>query len=410
MDVILVEWVSLLLRWLHMIAGMAWIGSSFYFMHIDSSLKPAQDIPAGKGGEAWEVHGGGFYQVRKWLVAPDRLPPDLIWHKWEAYTTWITGFFLLMTIYYLGADLYLIDPSVRAMSPLAAGAISAGALAVGWVVYDLLCKSSLAKNETFLAAVLFVLIVAMAYGFQQLFSGRGALIHTGAVMATIMSANVLLVIIPNQAKVIEDLKAGRAPDPALGKIGKIRSTHNNYLTLPVVFLMISGHYPMTFGSPYAWVIVGLVLIAGALVRYFYNERHSGRGNPWWTWGVAALAIALTIWITIATTPTTRQRLGWKPLPEPKAPVELRKLAAAQLPKDVDDIVTSRCSMCHAAEPVWRGIIHPPRGVRLDTPVEILRQKPAIHLHTVLTHSMPPNNITDMTMDERRVLAGWIASR
>lgn len=410
MDVILVEWVSLLVRWLHMIAGMAWIGSSFYFMHIDAALKPAKDIPGGKGGEAWEVHGGGFYQVRKWLVAPDQLPPDLIWHKWEAYTTWITGFFLLMTIYYLGADLYLIDPAVRTMSPLAAGAISAGALAIGWVVYDLLCKSQLAQNETALAAVLFVLIVAMAYGFQQIFSGRGALIHTGAVMATIMSANVLLVIIPNQAKVIDDLKAGRAPDPQLGKIGKIRSTHNNYLTLPVVFLMISGHYPMTFASPYAWVIVGLVLIAGALVRYFYNERHSGRGNPWWAWGVATLAILLTIWITIVTTPATRQQLGWKALPAPKAAAETRKLAAAAVPKDVDDIVTSRCSMCHSAEPVWRGILHPPKGVRLDTPLEILRNRPTIHLHTVLTNAMPPNNITDMTPDERRVLAAWVAKR
>ncbi len=404
------EWVSLLLRWLHMIAGMAWIGASFYFMHIDAALKPAPGIPPGKGGETWEVHGGGFYQVRKWLVAPDQLPPELIWHKWEAYTTWVSGFFLLMTIYYVGADLYLIDPSVRSMSPLAAGAISAGALALGWVVYDLLCKSALAKNETALAAVLFVLIVAMAYGFQQIFSGRGALIHTGSVMATIMSANVLLIIIPNQAKVIADLQGGRAPDPELGKIGKIRSTHNNYLTLPVVFLMISGHYPMTFGSAYAWVIVGLVLIAGALVRYFYNERHSGRGSPWWAWGVAALAIVLTIWITIVTTPATRQRLGWKPLPVVKASAEQRKLAAAQVPKDVDDIVTSRCSMCHAAEPVWRGVLHPPKGVRLDTPGEIARQKPAIHLHSVLTHSMPPNNITDMTPDERRVLAAWVAGR
>lgn len=401
MDVILVEWVSLLLRWLHMIAGMAWIGSSFYFMHIDASLKPAQDIPAGKGGEAWEVHGGGFYQVRKWLVAPDRLPPDLIWHKWEAYTTWITGFFLLMTIYYLGADLYLIDPSVRAMSPLAAGAISAGALAVGWVVYDLLCKSSLAKNETFLAAVLFVLIVAMAYGFQQLFSGRGALIHTGAVMATIMSANVLLVIIPNQAKVIEDLKAGRAPDPALGKIGKIRSTHNNYLTLPVVFLMISGHYPMTWSTPYAWVIVGLVLIAGGVVRHFYNERHAGRGDPWWTWGVAAACIATAIVVTMTSSPAGRAKLGLATL----APVKVG--SAAQIPKVVDEIILTRCSMCHAREPVWSGIMLPPKGIVLETADQIVRAAHEIRVQAVLTTAMPPNNITQMTTEERHALAAWL---
>ena len=231
MDTLLIEWTSLLLRWFHMIAGMAWIGSSFYFMHIDASMKPTPDIP--KGGESWEVHGGGFYQVRKWLVAPDKLPPDLIWHKWESYATWFSGFFLLMTIYYVGADLYLIDPAVRQMSPLVAGAIGCGALAVGWVVYDILCRSSLSKNEVALGAVLFVLVVALAYGFQQVYSGRGALLHTGAVMATIMSGNVMLVIIPNQTKVIEDLKAGRAPDPNLGYIGKVRSTHNNYITLPV---------------------------------------------------------------------------------------------------------------------------------------------------------------------------------
>lgn len=404
METLLIEWASLLLRWLHMIAGMAWIGASFYFMHIDASMKPVPDIP--KGGETWEVHGGGFYQVRKWLVAPDKLPPDLIWHKWEAYTTWVTGFFLLMTIYYLGADLYLIDPAVRQMSPLVAGAIGCGALAAGWIVYDLLCRSSLAKNEVALGAVLFVLVVAMAWGFSQVFSGRGAMLHTGAVLATIMSANVLLVIIPNQAKVIEDLKAGRAPDPQLGYIGKVRSTHNNYITLPVVFMMISGHYPMTFSTAYTWLIVALVLIAGAFIRWFYNMRHSGRGSPWWAWGVAAAAILATIWITIISTPAARERLGWKPLREPAT-----KLAAAvKVPGAVDDILTSRCSMCHAKQPVWSGIVHPPKGISLDTPVEMVRYKAAINLHTVLTNAMPPNNITGMTADERRVLAEWIAGR
>ncbi len=405
METILIEWVSLLIRWLHMISGMAWIGASFYFMHIDASMKPVKDIP--KGGEAWEVHGGGFYQVRKWLVAPDQLPPDLIWHKWEAYTTWVTGFFLLMVIYYLGADLYLIDPAVRQMSPLVAGAIGCGALAVGWVVYDLLVRSSLAKNEVVLGAVLFVLVVAMAYGFQQVFSGRGALLHTGAVLATIMSANVLLVIIPNQAKVIEDLKAGRAPDPQLGYIGKVRSTHNNYITLPVVFMMISGHYPMTFSTQWAWVIVALVLIAGAFVRWFYNMRHSGRGSPWWAWGVAAAAMALTIWITIVSTPAGRQRLGWKAIPEPKPPAALAQI---KVPKEVDDILTSRCSMCHMGTPVWRGIVHPPKGIKLETPAEMVRYKSAINLQSVLTNAMPPNNVTDMTLEERRVLAAWAAGR
>lgn len=402
METILIEWASLLLRWLHMISGMAWIGASFYFMHIDAAMRPVKDIP--KGGEAWEVHGGGFYQVRKWLVAPDKLPPNLIWHKWEAYTTWISGFFLLMTMYYVSADLYLIDPAVRQMSPLVAGVIGCGALALGWVFYDALCRSPLSKNETVLAAVLFVFIVALAWGFQQIYSGRGALLHTGAVMATIMAGNVLLVIIPNQAKVIEDLKAGRAPDPQLGYIGKVRSTHNNYITLPVLFLMISGHYPMTFDSHWAWAMVGFVLIAGAHVRYFYNERHSGRGDPWWAWGVAAAAMVATIWLTIISTPAGRESLGMRKAAEPKQPAHLAKLT---VPREVDDIVTSRCSMCHMNAPVWRGIVHPPKGVKLETPADIVRYKPAINLQSVLTHAMPPNNITGMTVEERRVLEQWI---
>jgi len=258
-----------------------------------------------------------------------------------------------------------------------------------------------------LGVVLFVIVMAMAWGFSQVFSGRGALLHTGAVMATVMSANVLLVIIPNQAKVIEDLQAGRQPDPMLGYIGKVRSTHNNYITLPVVFLMISGHYPMTFSATYSWVIVGLVVIAGALVRYFYNERHSGRGNPWWAWAVAAAAILVTIWITIVTTPAGRESLGIRALAEPKQPAALAKLT---VPRDVDAIITSRCTMCHIPSPVWRGIVHAPKGVRLDTPADILRYKPAIALHSVLTHAMPPNNITEMTPEERAVLAAWVSGR
>ncbi|NOU08156.1 MAG: urate hydroxylase PuuD [Hyphomicrobiaceae bacterium] len=403
MDAIIMEWGGLLLRWVHIITGIAWIGSSFYFMHLDAALKAIPDIPQGKGGEAWEVHGGGFYQVRKYLVAPDKLPTELMWHKWESYSTWISGFFLLVWVYYLGADLYLIDPAVRTLSPIVAAAIGLGGLAVGWVVYDTLVKSPLAKNEVVLAAVGFAFIMGMAWFFQQMFSGRGALIHTGALMATIMSGNVFMNIIPNQKKVIADLIAGRAPNPDFGKQAKTRSRHNNYLTLPVLFLMISGHYPMTFMAHYAWVMVGFVLVAGASVRHFYNERHAGRGNAWWAWGLAAACIAVAIYISMLSNPTGREKLGLRAL----KPIKVASLAT--VPKSVDDILSSRCGMCHAAEPVYLGIIAPPKGVMFDTPQHIVRHANAIRLHSVRTAAMPPNNITQMTLAERRVLADWLST-
>lgn len=399
------EWGALLLRWVHIIAGIAWIGSSFYFMHLDAALKPAPDIPPGKGGQAWEVHGGGFYQVRKWLVAPDQLPSEMMWHKWESYATWISGFCLLMWVYYIGADLYLIDPTVRTLSPFMAAVIGMGGLAAGWLIYDQLCKSPLKDNAVALSAVGFAFIIAVAWGFQQVFSGRGALLHTGALMATIMSGNVFFIIIPNQKKIIADLTAGRIADPALGKAGKTRSTHNNYLTLPVLFLMISSHYPMIYGSPYAFVIVGLVLIAGAVIRHFYNERHAGRGDLWWTWGVAAVALICAALISALHAPAAREQLGLRKLPRVKV---ASATPAPKIPSEVDDIVTSRCSMCHAREPVYSGIVVPPKGVVLDSAAAITRNAEGIRLFTVLTRAMPPNNVTHMTDAERKTLAAWLA--
>ena len=404
MDAIVMEWGGLLLRWVHIVTGIAWIGSSFYFMHLDAAIKAIPEIPAGKGGEAWEVHGGGFYQVRKYLVAPEKLPSELMWHKWESYSTWISGFFLLIWVYYLGSDLYLIDPAVRQLSPLGAAAIGIGGLAAGWVVYDLLVKSPLAENEVALAAVGFAFIMAMAYFFQQMFSGRGALIHTGALMGTIMTGNVFMNIIPNQKKVIADLIAGRSPNPDYGKQAKTRSRHNNYLTLPVLFLMISGHYPLTFTSPYAWVMVGFVLISGALVRHFYNERHAGRGDKWWAWGVAAASILVAVYISMLSNPTGRERLGLKAIKPLKVATSVR------VPKEVDEIITTRCAMCHAADPGSYGLVAPPKGVVLDTQSQIARHAEAIRVQAVMTNAMPPNNITQMTQDERRKLAVWLSMR
>ncbi len=401
MDPILAEWGGLLLRWTHVIAGIAWIGSSFYFMHLDASLRPVAGIPAGKGGGAWEVHGGGFYEVRKYLLAPPNLPEEMIWHKWQAYSTWLSGFFLLVWVYYAQADLYLIDPSVASLPAPVAVAIGLGGLALGWTVYDLLCKSPLASNEVLLAAVGFLFIIAMAFLFQHAFSGRGALLHTGAMMATMMVGNVFFVIMPNQRRIIAELVAGRGPDPAWGKQGKIRSTHNNYLTLPVLFLMLAPHAPLTFSTPYAFVIVGLILVAGAVVRHFYNTRHAGRGDPWWAWIVAALCVWSALWISSASSPLGRSRLGLSDLPPAvfgaNAPVA---------PARVAEIVSSRCSMCHAQAPVWDGIGVAPHGVLLDSPQAIARNKPLIRIQAVITHAMPPNNITGITTEERHALAQW----
>ena len=404
MDPYLQEWASLLLRWLHVLAGMAWIGTSFYFMHIDAMMKADHDIPGGKGGQMWEVHGGGFYQVRKWLVAPSSLPPDLLWHKWEAYTTWLSGFCLLAWIYYGASDLYLIDPAVAAIGPVTAAAIGIGALVLGWVVYDQLCKSRVAQNEVLLAGICFAFVMLLALFFQQVFSGRGAIIHTGAVLATWMAGNVAMIIIPNQRKSIAALIAGQQPDPAFGRTGKIRSTHNNYLTLPVLFLMLANHYPLVSSTPFAFVIVGLVLVAGAMIRHFYNVRHHAGGNPWWTWAVAALCILLAGVISLTSSPIGRERLGLAATEPPGATLPQ---GGAAPPDQVVEIVTGRCAMCHAAEPVWAGIAVAPKGVRLDTPEHIARAAPAIRAQAVMSQAMPPNNITGIEPAERRVLAAWL---
>jgi uncharacterized membrane protein len=247
--------------------------------------------------------------------------------------------------------------------------------------------------------------MAMAFFFQQMFSGRGALLHTGALMGTIMTGNVFMNIIPNTKIVVADLIAGRKPDPKYGKQAKTRSTHNNYLTLPVLFLMISGHYPMTFMSPYAWLMVGFVLIAGAHVRYFYNQRHAGKGDKWWAWGVAALSILVAVWLSMLSNPLGRQKLGMPALTTPAVAA-----VRAHVPKDVEEVLTSRCAMCHAAEPAWAGLAAPPKGVLLDTPANIAGNAELVRIQAVLTSAMPPNNITEMTREERIVLAKWLAAK
>ena len=390
MDAVLFEWLSLAVRWFHVIAGIAWIGSSFYFIHLDLSLRKRPGLPEGAGGETWQVHGGGFYNMVKYMVAPARMPEQLTWFKWEAYATWLSGFALMIVVYYFSAELYLIDRQILDIAPITSVLISVGGLILGWVVYDSLCKSPLGKNDVALAAVGFVFLVALAFLFQQIFSGRGAFMQIGALIGTMMVANVAHVIIPNQRKVVKALKAGEDPDPKLGAEAKQRSLHNNYLTLPVIFVMIGNHYPLAFASPWMWLIMALILVIGAVVRHFFNTRHQGLPSPWWTWVVAVLGFLLIIWIS-----------SLPPLEE------MRRGEASAEFEDSELVVLSRCSMCHSREPLWPGIHHAPKGVYLETAADIAQNRHGIEMQAVRTHAMPPGNITDMEDDERRVLAVWI---
>ncbi len=394
MDLILWQWVDFMVRWTHVIAGIAWIGSSFYFVHLDSSLKKRDGLPEGAGGEAWQVHGGGFYNMVKYLVAPARMPEELTWFKWEAYATWMSGFALLVIVYYFGASLYMIDPAVLALPAWAAVLISVVGLAGGWLAYNAMCRSPLGQDDVRLAAAGFVFLVVLAYVFTWIFSGRGAYMQMGALIGSIMAANVLMIIIPNQKKVVDALIAGREPDPSLGAVAKQRSMHNNYLTLPVLFVMISNHYPLAFASRFNWLILALVLVVGAVIRHFYNTRHKGLPSPWWTWGVATAGMLLIIWLSTI-----------KPadVEAAEAPAEPVTFAMAE------EIVLGRCSMCHMAEPVWEGIATPPKYVMLDTPEHILAHAQQIYLQAAHTHAMPPGNVTEITPEERKVLALWVES-
>ena len=399
------EWGSMLLRWLHVTAAIAWIGASFFFMHLDGSLRKMAKMNPGVYGISWQVHGGGFYEMSKYTLAPPDLPDHLIWHKWQAYWTWISGFSLLCWVYYGQSTLFLIDPAVLPLAPWQAGLVGVVALALGWIVYDLLCKSPLAKNDALLALVGFGYVVLTSYVFTLLFSGRGALIHTGALMATMMSANVFLVIMPNQRKAVAKLLAGETPDPKWGKESKIRSTHNNYITLPVLFMMLSNHYPVTYAnSRVIPAIVTCVIVAGALIRYFYNMYHGEHQNPpWWAWFVAAVSMWIAFWIATTSSPGMRPALGLAAAP----PVKAATLDLPKAPPEAYAVVQTRCVMCHAAEPVWDGIGIAPKGVMLDTPERVAALGPAIRVQAVMSHAMPPNNITEMTEAERATLARWL---
>jgi uncharacterized membrane protein len=390
---ILTEWLSLIFRWLHVVAAIAWIGSSFYFIHLDLSLKPNSTLPDGVQGEAWQVHGGGFYRIVKYLVAPAQLPDELTWFKWEAYTTWLSGFALMVVVYYLDAELFLVDKSVLDLTPFQAGLFSFASLVLAWLLYEAACRSGLARHELPFALGGYVFLVGLTYAFTHVLSGRGAFNQIAAIIGTIMVANVFLLIIPNQKKIVAALLAGQSPDPKLGKAGKERSVHNNYLTLPVVVLMISNHYPLLFATRFNWVIVAIVLALGPVIRHFFNERHAGRKSPWWVWGVAAVGMIA---------------IGFLSAGGPRD-AKTGALSTAPTFASVEEIVMSRCSMCHAAEPVWEGITTAPKGILLDSTEHIHRNLRLAARNASWASAMPPGNVTEMTGEERAVIAAYMAS-
>jgi uncharacterized membrane protein len=396
------EWLAFAVRWLHVVTAIAWIGSSFYFIALDLGLVKRPGMPAGAYGEEWQVHGGGFYHIQKYLVAPAAMPEHLTWFKYESYFTWLSGFAMLAVVYYGGADLFLVDRHLLDIPNWQAILISMASLSVGWICYDLLCKSPLGRNTWGLMAVLFVLLVAMAWGYMQIFTGRAAFLHLGAFTATIMSANVFFIIIPNQKIVVADLIAGRTPDPKYGVIAKQRSLHNNYLTLPVIFFMLSNHYPLAFATEFSWIIAGLVFLMGVTIRHWFNTVHARKGKPHWTWAVTAILFVIIMWLsTVPKVLTGEKEAALSPAFE-------RFKTDAHFAKVVDTI-SGRCSMCHAAEPVWEGIARPPKGVMLDNPDAIAMHAREIYLQAGRSHAMPPGNVTDVTNEERRLLTAWYES-
>jgi uncharacterized membrane protein len=387
----LVEWLNILIRWAHLVAGIGWIGTSFYFIALDLSLRKRETMNPGVYGTAWEVHGGGFYHVEKYMVAPPALPDDLIWYKWEAYLTFLTGFALLTVMYYYNADAYLIDPKKLPLTPGEAVVISVLSLAGGWFAYDRLCRSPIGRNTALLALCVFILIMAFTILFTSIYSGRGAFIHVGALVGTIMAANVFAVIIPNQKKITASLLAGEAPDPALGATGKQRSVHNNYLTLPVLLMMVSNHYAILTGHPQAWIVVALIIVMGAMARHFLNRHEAGDpfAKIWWTLPLAAVALIVAM---IMTAPASRSG------------------AEAASDDEVLTIARVHCVACHAARPTHDGFPEAPKGVILEEIGEIRRYAALIDQQAVKSDAMPLGNETGMTAEERAKLGDWIAAQ
>ena len=391
MEAYVLDWLNILGRWVHFVTGIAWIGSSFYFIWLDNHLEAPQgaaDDEKGVAGDLWSVHGGGFYHAQKYRVAPAELPATLHWFKWEAYTTWISGMFLLMLVYWYGAEVYLIDRSVADLSQLQAVGGATAIIVGAWFVYDLMCKSPLGRHDGAFALVLFVLTGFLAWGLCQLYSGRGAYIHFGAVLGTIMVANVFFVIIPGQRRMVDAFASGEEPNAADGIRAKQRSVHNTYFTLPVLFVMTSNHYALTYGHEYNWLILVAITLAGALIRVWFVARHKGHASP--------LPLVIAMLLLLATAAAI-------------APKSRANTMGSVTTEMVRPLIESRCTVCHSEAPSHIAFPAAPSGVMLDTNEQILAEAPRIHQQTVVLKSMPIGNLTQMSDDERAMIDAWYAS-
>ncbi|MDD2061359.1 urate hydroxylase PuuD [Pseudomonas sp. GD03860] len=435
MEAHLLEWLNLSVRWVHMITGVAWIGASFYFVWLENNLNRANPRD-GLSGDLWAIHGGGIYHLEKYKLAPPKMPENLHWFKWEAYFTWMSGIALLCLVFYWNPTLYLLAPG----STLSGGegiAIGVGSLIAGWFIYDFLCDSPLGKRPALLGLVLFVLVIAACYGFSQVFSGRGAYLHTGAIIGTIMVGNVFRIIMPAQRQLVAAIEANQTPDPVLPAKGLLRSRHNNYFTLPVLFIMISNHFPSTYGSQYNWLILAGIAVAAVLVRHYFNTRHDSNKYAW-TLPVGALSMICLAYVTgPAPMPTAPEqaaaKVEYQPLPETalggktaaeKAAEKAAEPAQAAAPAEapaanvakLDDagfdkihsVIQERCAVCHSAKPTSPLFSAAPAGVMLDTPQQIQQQAARIQAQAVTTQIMPLGNITQMTQQERELIGAWIA--
>jgi len=399
-EIILFEWLEFAVRWVHIITAIAWIGSSFYFIALDLGLKKNSSLPYGVTGEEWQVHGGGFYNIQKYSIAPPNLPQDLIWFKWESYSTWLSGFFLLAIVYYGGADLYLIDTEIADINNFQAILISLGSILFGWIIYNTACKSPLGNNSNLLLLLLFFFLLFLSLFYTSIFSGRAAFLHLGAITATLMTANVFFIIIPNQKIVVSDLKAGRKPDPKFGIIAKQRSTHNNYLTLPVIFFMLSSHYPLAFASELNWAIAPLVFLLGVSIRHYFNTYHATKKKLYWTWIITFIIFAVIIGLS-------SYKKNSLSLSENVIDLErIYNLEITDLNNEVHDIISARCTMCHAREPLWDGFLHPPKGFVVENKEDIKRYARQVYVQSAISKAMPPNNISYMEDIERFTIQYW----
>ena len=383
----LTDWLHLFARWFHLVVGAAWIGASFYFNWLNNHVRPVEDPSGRLAGRLWSVHGGAFYKVEKFKGAPETLPDTLHWFKWEAYLTWISGVSLLLLVYWLQASTMLLPPG-STLAPAAGAGIGVGCLVVGWVVYDLLCKSPLAKVPVAFAALGFVLLTGAAFGLYQVFTPRAAYIHVGAMMGTMMALNVFFVIIPGQRAMVDAMVAGHEPDLAKGRAGSLRSLHNNYFTLPVLFIMVSNHFPFTFGQPVGWAILAGLAVGSAAVRHWFNLRGRGENNVWIlpaaTVGLFAMAFVVH---------------GPRPAPDPGVEAPAYTEVAA--------LMDAHCISCHQAEPTFPGIAAPPKGLVLTDPVAVQANAAKIRAQAVDAQIMPLGNTTQMTEEERALLGRWI---